>query len=46
MNSKGFYVVGRYGQSVAWSLAYRDALRLATQLNYRGGTIYRVEAAR
>lgn len=46
--SRGFYVVncngwGRPG-SVAWYLTREEAERVARQLNYRGGTNYKVEA--
>jgi hypothetical protein len=41
---QGFYVMGRY-TSVAWFALRTDAEAWCKQLNYRGGTLYRVEAA-
>lgn len=41
----GYYVMGRH-TSVAWCLHREEAEKIAAQLNYRGGTCYRVEACK
>lgn len=38
----GYYVMGRY-TSVAWFLTRPEAEAYCKHLNYRGGTVYRVE---
>lgn len=38
----GYYVMGGY-TSVAWFPTEAEAQKLCRQLNYRGGTHYRVE---
>lgn len=41
VNSGGWYVMSKY-TSVAWYPTREEAVKVATQLNYRGGTIYTV----
>ena len=40
-NSSGYYIMGQH-TSVAWCLLESEAIKLATYLNYREGTVYTV----
>jgi len=43
IDARGYFVMGKH-TSVAWYLTRDEAERVATQLNYRGGIWYTVEA--
>jgi hypothetical protein len=38
----GYHIMGSY-QSVAWVKTHEEAVELCKQMNYRGGTFYKIE---